>query len=104
MFNVLKDWEFLEMNTETLKIAKSDQSFSASFFDDKDRYAQLSSFCRDFFKRDIRINIVSGNRQASKKKSTSDEKQQKVSKAENRSDLPQHVQDIIHMFQGEIVK
>jgi DNA polymerase-3 subunit gamma/tau len=63
MFNVLKDWEFRDLTTKTLEIAKSNQSFSSSFFDDKDRYAQLSSFCRYFFKRELRINIVSGNRQ-----------------------------------------
>ena len=32
MFNVLKDWEFRDLSTKTLEIAKSDQAFSASFF------------------------------------------------------------------------
>ena len=104
MFNVLKDWEFRDLSTKTLEIAKSDQSFSASFFDDKDRYAQLSSFCRDFFKREIRINIVSGKRQSLNKNQTSNEKQHQMSETEKHSDLPQPVQDIIHAFQGEIVK
>ena len=104
MFNVLKEWEFQGLTTETLEIAKGNQSFSSSYFDDKDRYAQLSSFCRDFLKRDIRKNIVSGNRQISKKKPSSDETQHQASETEKRSGLPQPVQDIIHTFQGEIIK
>jgi len=104
MFNVLKDWEFRDLTTKTLEIAKSNQSFSSSFFDDKDRYAQLSSFCRDFFKRELRINIVTGNRQVSEKKPISNEKQHQASGTEKHSDLPQPVQDILHTFQGEIIK
>ena len=104
MFNVLKDWEFRDLTTKTLEIAKSNQSFSSSFFDDKDRYAQLSSFCRDFFKRELRINIVTGNRQVSKKNPISNEKQHQASGTEKQSDLPQPVRDILHMFQGEIRK
>ncbi|MBW2216908.1 MAG: DNA polymerase III subunit gamma/tau [Deltaproteobacteria bacterium] len=104
MFNVLKDWEFRDLTTKTLEIAKSNQSFSSSFFDDKDRYVQLSSYCRDFFKRELRINIVPGNRQVSKKNPTSNEKQHQASGTEKHSDLPQPVQDILHTFQGEIIK
>ena len=104
MFNVLKDWEFRDLTTKTLEIAKSNQSFSSSFFDDKDRYAQLSSFCRDFFKRELRINIVTGNRQVSEKKPISNEKQHQASGTEKHSGLPQPVQDILHTFQGEIIK
>ena len=103
MFNVLKDWEFLNLAEETLEIAKGNQSFSASFFDDKDRYEQLSSFCRDFFHRDIRIKILSSNNRVPKKKPTP-----KVTPAEadvaGNTDLPSPVRDILNVFQGEIKK
>ena len=103
MFNVLKDWEFLNLAEETLEIAKGNQSFSASFFDDKDRYEQLSSFCRDFFHRDIRIKILSSNNRVPKTKPTP-----KVTPAEadvaGNTDLPSPVRDILNVFQGEIKK
>jgi len=103
MFNVLKGWQFLNLTEETLEIARGNQSFSASYFDDKDRYEQLSSFCRDFFQRDIRIIIVTNNRPASQKKLPSIT-ENPGSEATKHSDLPQPVQDILNMFQGEIKK
>ncbi len=102
MFNVLKDWEFLNLTGDTLEIGKASQSFSASYFDDKDRYEQLTSFCRDFFQRDIRIKIAAGNNPVPQKKAPSTEGPE-TGPAIN-PDLPQPVQDIMHMFQGEIKK
>jgi DNA polymerase-3 subunit gamma/tau len=103
MFNVLKDWEFLNLAEKTLEIAKGDQSFSASFFDDKDRYEQLSSFCRDFFQRDIRIKILSSNNRVPRKKSAPKVTPPETDVAGN-TDLPSPVQDILNVFQGEIKK
>jgi DNA polymerase-3 subunit gamma/tau len=103
MFNVLKDWEFLDLAGETLEIAKGNQSFSASYFDDKDRYEQLSSFCRDFFHRDIRIKILSSNNRVPKKKPTPKVTPAETDVAEN-TDLPSPVRDILNVFQGEIKK
>ncbi len=102
MFNVLKDWELVSLTASTLEIAKSNQSFSASYFNDKDRYENLNSFCKDFFKRDIRVNIVSSKQPVSKKKMTPDVDPQQSPEDSEHSDLPQPVQDLIHMFQGEI--
>ena len=104
MFNVLKDWEFVNLSAGTLEIAKSNQSFSASYFNDKDRCENLNSFCKDFFKRDIRVSIVSSKQPVSKKKMTPDGDQQQSPENSEHSDLPQPVQDLIHMFQGEIRK
>ncbi len=103
MFNVLKDWELLDLAGETLEIAKGNQSFSASYFDDKDRYEQLSSFCRDFFHRDIRIKILSSNNRVPKKKSTPKMTPAEADVAGN-TDLPSPVRDILNVFQGEIKK
>ena len=104
MFNVLKDWEFLGLDTKTLEIARSNQSFSASYFDDKDRHEQLSAFCREFFKKDVRVNIVTQNRPQSKKKKISGSKPRHRPESAGHSDLPGPVQDIIQVFQGEIKK
>jgi DNA polymerase-3 subunit gamma/tau len=103
MFNVLKDWEFLNLAEKTLEIAKGNQSFSASFFEDKDRYEQLSAFCRDFFQRDIRIKILPNNNRVHGKKSVPKEMPPETD-TEGSNDLPPPVRDILNMFQGEIKK
>jgi len=103
MFNVLKDWEFLNLAEKTLEIAKGDQSFSSSFFDDKDRYEQLSFFCRDFFQRDIRIKILSGKNRVPRKKPAPKVTHPETDVAGN-TDLTSPVRDILNMFHGEIKK
>ncbi len=102
MFNVIKDWEILNLTSESVKIAKSKLSFSASYFDDKDRYEQLTSLGRDFFKRKIKIQFVAVSTRETKNKSMAEKEQAQGSKTTDDSDLPQPVQDIINMFQGEL--
>ena len=103
MFSILKDWQFLKLTEKTLEIAKGEQSFSSGFFDDKERHEQLSSYCRDFFQRDILIKIVANSRPQSQKKLSSTMNHPEPEAAKN-ADLPPPVQDILHMFQGEIKK
>ena len=101
MFNILKDWQVLRLTEEEFEITKGNQSFSSSFFDDQERYDQLSGYCRDFFKRNIKIKIVSNNTSpALKKKSSRTER--KRPGAAKYSDIPPPVQDILQVFQGEI--
>ncbi len=103
MFNVLKDWELLALTEDTLEISKSNQSFSASFFDETERYNQLLFYCRDFFQKDIKINIVENNRSESIKNSQLRIKESD-SDLKRQVDLPRPVQDILIMFDGEIKK
>jgi DNA polymerase-3 subunit gamma/tau len=93
MFNILKDWRLQRLTEKTLEIAKGNQSFSSSYFDDPEKYDQLSAYCRDFFKRTIHVKIVNNNQPLSQEKETAQRKY---------SDLPPPVQDILHIFQGEI--
>ncbi|MDY6971050.1 MAG: DNA polymerase III subunit gamma/tau [Thermodesulfobacteriota bacterium] len=92
MFNVIKDWRFLKLTEGTLEIAGSDRSFSSGYFDDKGRYDQLSDYCRHYFKRDIRISIISNKQAPSRSESPS----------RKNPGYPPPVQEILHMFEGEI--
>jgi len=103
MFNVLKDWEFQHLTNETLEIGKCSQSFSASYFDDKDKFEELSAYCRDFFQKDIRIKILANNNSLPVKAFTP-KKETPKAQVLRKTDLPQPVQDILRLFQGEIKK
>jgi len=92
IFNVLKDWKILKLTKNTIEIAKGNQSFSSSYFDNKEQYDQLSNYSRDFFQRDIRIKITA-DKQPLLQTNPSTKKD---------SDLPAPVQDILQMFQGKI--
>ena len=103
MFNILKDWHLKTLSKETIEIAKGYQSFSSTYFDDPERYEQLSAYCRDFFHRDIRVKILNNNQPlySSKLASKADDKKPDTKK---HTELPQPVKDVLHMFKGEIMK
>jgi len=92
IFNVLKDWKILKLTKNTIEIAKGNQSFSSSYFDNKEQYDQLANYSRDFFQRDIRINITADKQPLLQTNPSTKEV----------PDLPAPVQDILQMFQGKI--
>jgi hypothetical protein len=99
MFSMLKDWELIALTDKTVEISKDKRSFSSTYFDDKDRHNLLSEYCREFFQRDMRIIIVDNN-QILPEENTASERSNPA--AAKQPDLPQPVQDIINMFEGEI--
>ncbi|MBK5100651.1 MAG: DNA polymerase III subunit gamma/tau [Desulfobacteraceae bacterium] len=103
MFNILKDWHLQTLSEKTIEIVKGYQSFSSTYFDDPERYEQLSEYCRDFFHRDIRVKILNNNKPLSPSKLSSkgDDTEPDTKK---HTELPQPIQDVLHMFQGEIMK
>ena len=92
-YNILKDWQLIKLTEKIIEIARSSQSFSSTYFDDPERYKQLEGYCRDFFKTDIRVKIVNNNQPKPSKNAASQAK---------HLELPPPVQEIVHMFQGEI--
>ncbi|SPD76079.1 DNA polymerase III, subunit gamma and tau [uncultured Desulfobacterium sp.] len=101
IYNVLKDWEFLNLSDGTLEIARASQAFSSAYFDDKDRFEQLASFCREFFQKDILVKIVKNNQTAPQKGRPS-KKEVSGDKIPKNADLPRHVQEVLKMFEGDI--
>ncbi|MFH1241650.1 MAG: DNA polymerase III subunit gamma/tau [Pseudomonadota bacterium] len=90
--NILKDWQLVKLSDSAIEIASGNQSFSSSYFDDPERYDQLTRYCREFFKRDMRPKIIVQKRL-----------QPEVKRSSNKnSDLPPPIQDILDIFQGEI--
>ncbi len=101
MHNVLKGWDLLSLDQGTLEIAKGKQSFSADYFDDNENLEQLTSFCREYFNRDMRI-VIKANQQDPADKKKTDLKAESRERESINSDLPQPVQDILRVFQGEV--
>jgi DNA polymerase-3 subunit gamma/tau len=101
MTTVLKDWKFLGSTDKTIDIAIGSQSFSATYFDDQEQYSRLSDYCRDFFQKDIRIKQIENNKSAMDESSGSGTKStHDIPK--DYSGLPEPVQDILEIFQGEV--
>ena len=100
MANVLKEWRFVRLKGKTLEIARGDNTFSSTYLDEPERLDKFIDYCREFFNRDLVIKIVDD-----KKKdeiSNAPEKEEAHHKQKEHSELPQPVQDILQIFQGEI--
>jgi DNA polymerase-3 subunit gamma/tau len=105
MANVLKEWRFVRLRGKTLEIARGDNPFSSSYLDEPERLDKFIDYCREFFKRDLIIKIVDNKKVDNKKKDEiikAPEGEEANDKRKEHSDLPQPVQDILQIFQGEI--
>ena len=100
MCNVLKGWQFLALTEKGLEIAKTGRSFSSTYFDEPERLSQLSRYCREFFGRDLQVKIMAATPASKKTKERPSKERSKTT----RKELSPPVQDILHMFQGEIVE
>ena len=100
MANVLKEWRFLRLKGETLEILRGDNPFSSSYLDEPERLNKFIEYCREFFKRDLKIKIVDDKKKDERPVPPETEKVNFEKK--EHSDLPKTVQDILQIFQGEI--
>jgi hypothetical protein len=100
MANVLKEWRFVRLRGKTLEISRGDNPFSSSYLDEPERLDKFIDHCREFFKRDLIIKIVDNKKKDKIIKAP--EGEEAHDKQKEHSDLPQPVQDILQIFQGEI--
>ena len=103
MANVLREWRLLSLTRDTLEIARGNSPFSSSYLDEPERLNKLASYCRKFFKRDLKIKIVDDTKDINAAAVVLEEEKSDLRK-KKYSDLPQPVQDILQVFQGEIKK
>jgi len=102
MFGILKDWKLERLEKDQLEISAEKHSFSSTYFDDKDRYNQLATFCTEFFgqSKTVKISLRDNGpvlQPASAAGFASEAEKTK------RNNLPPPVQDVLTLFQGEIV-
>lgn len=101
--SILKEWRLVDFTGNTLEIERGDQSFSSRYFDDRERYEQLTGYCREFFQEDIQVKIT-GNRRAPAQPEKEQEKKILRRGSSADSGLPQTARDLLDLFDGKIVK
>jgi len=102
-YSILKEWHVLKLTGETLEIESGNQSFSSKYFDDKERYDQLINYCREFFQKDLQVKISINHHAPAR---TQKEPKEKVLRRQTHKDseLPQTAQEILNLFEGQIMK
>ena len=101
MCAILKGWKLNRLEKDRLEISGERHSFSSTYFDDKDRYNQLVTFCGEFFGGNIQVKIsLRDNSTVLQPKAAMITSE--AEKAE-RNNLPPPVQDVLKLFQGQIV-
>jgi hypothetical protein len=101
MYNILKNWHFMGLNDKFLKIGKGRQSFSSSYFEDQDQFAQLCRYCRDHFGRPIQIKILE-NSALPPHVNQGENQDPDHSSASPKEAYSEPVRDVIRIFQGEV--
>jgi DNA polymerase-3 subunit gamma/tau len=101
MANVLKDWQFLQITGETLEIARGEQSFSSTYFDDPEKLKGLTAYCREFFGQDLTIKILTKSSAKEEGKMPAEASSCKPAQ-DAPSDFPHPVQEVLQIFQGKV--
>jgi hypothetical protein len=103
MSNVLKEWRLLNLTEKTLEIARGNNSFSSSYLDEPERLDKFSSYCREFFQRDMKIKIVNAIQDTDEETDLAGQEKTDTEKAKY-SNLPPSVKEVLEVFEGEIKK
>ncbi len=90
MSNVLKEWSVKSYDGDILEIIRGNTSFSSGYLDEPDRFKSFIHYCHEYFNRDIEIKILG------------DRVNHGVKAGNPSSDLPDAVQEVIHVFNGRI--
>jgi DNA polymerase-3 subunit gamma/tau len=91
MANILKEWTFQKLDEKVLEIACGDKPFSSTYFNDAERYQQLSAYCGEYFGAGLKVRLKEAAAV------TQHEPSDKGS-----PELPPPVMDVLQAFQGEI--
>jgi DNA polymerase-3 subunit gamma/tau len=101
MANVLRGWEFVQLTGETLEIARGEQSFSSTYFDDPEKLKGLTAYCREFFGQDLTIKISTRGPTQAEGKMPAKASSCKPAH-DTQSDFPRPVQEVLQIFQGKV--
>ncbi len=101
MATLLKDMQLKNMTENSLELQPKNGSFAVSYFNDKECYQRLCNYCKDFFRHDIKPEIVLPN--SSQNTRQTDIRDQDAARYKAHK-YPDAVQQIITMFDGDIEK
>ena len=101
MANVLRQWRFEGLEGETLRIERCSNPFSATYLDDQDHMTRFTELAREFFGDKVRV-LVTGDKKPEMKSAGGKPGPRAAGKAKAKADLPKPVQDVLHLFQGEV--
>ncbi len=101
MFNIIKDWRLLRLNQDIIEMMRPAKLFSATYFDDRERFEGLSEYCRVFFSRPVKISFIENLQ------SHAEKKKQIMPRGKNipvkDKTLSTSTQSLLDTFQGKIV-
>ncbi len=102
MHSILTGWQLKHFEKDQIEIAGDKNSFSSTYFDEKEKSQQLSAFCADFFGRSIQVKISFSNGNPAAQQKETEPVALKANETET-TPLPPPVQDVLSLFQGTIV-
>ena len=92
MYAVLRECRLIEHMEKTIDIERSNSPFSIRYLNDPENIEKLNRFCKDYYEKDIGINISVSAEETKKKESDQVVKQE----------IPQSVREVLNVFKGEL--
>ena len=102
--SILKEWQLLTLTGDRLEIAPRNDSFSSRYFDDPERYKQLTSYCREFFDGDITVSISARGQTSTGLSKKETEKKAAKEKKKRDKMIPKTAQDLLSIFDGQMME
>jgi DNA polymerase III subunit gamma/tau len=102
--SILKEWRLIALNADGLEVESRTQSFSSRYFDDPERFQQLTACCREFFNRDMKVTIR--GRTSPSKAPLQKGAGKKAVEAPGPDDtaIPETARDVLSLFDGQVIE
>lgn len=92
MYTVLRECRLIEETDKSIEIERSSSQFSIRYLKDPENMAKLNSFCREYYKKEMRITVKVPTEVTPKKEPVQAKKQE----------IPQAVREVLSVFKGEL--
>ena len=102
MSNVLKEWRLKGINGNVLELERGESSFSSTYLDDPERLDKFLIYCGDFFEKDMKANVL-GEPKKVETNRTPVKTPKGGSTSDKKEDFPEPVQEVLKLFQGEVI-
>ena len=106
MASILKQWHYIGMEGNILKLKKGEEPFSSIYFDDPQKKQALETFCSTYWGKQISVEFVEPLLEA---KTTNNKEKAAAAngtsvRSPRQSDtLPTHVKMLLESFEGKII-
>jgi len=102
MANILRQWHYMGIHGNTLKLGRGGEPFSSTYFDDPVKKEALEAYCKAYWQEDVTIELVA-DQETNPKHPTKEQPSNKKNIQEIDVSVPENVKKVVQAFEGNII-